>query len=97
MTQPLQCSTCVYWRRVRKDANWGECVKIGNFNKEVESRQGSLAHDTVAYFHPNAPNDIKLNTRDIFFCALHEQQKAKQTLVEAVQQASRDFNEASKS
>lgn len=93
MTQPLQCSTCTHWRRVRKDANWGECLKIGNFNKD-DDHQGHPAQ--IAYLHPIVPQDVRLNTRDVFFCALHEQQKHKQTLVEAVQQASRDFNEASK-
>jgi hypothetical protein len=91
MTQPLQCSSCVHWRRVRKDANWGECQKFGNHQLVQQGHPAQLA-----YLHPIVPADVRLQTRDVFFCASHESVKPKQTLVEAVQQASRAYTEASK-
>lgn len=89
---PPHCISCRHWEPFRTNAGWGKCLKIGKI-------AAALANVTKAYIFATAKDgtelaDVTFQTRDIFSCLHHEARQTvhPNTLVQMVQQASRDHN-----
>jgi hypothetical protein len=86
----------VFWARVKVNANWGRCNKITTISHALGNEANAYVFATQSDGKELA--HVTFETRDTFFCSHFEERRTvhSNSLVEAVQDASRKHNALTK-